>query len=329
MSIGCNNEKMAHQEIVAKYYDALDTGNFSEIKAIINDSITLVSGDYVTPYSQNGFYEFFKWDSIFKPTYDIVELEEKNDYILVTVAQKNVRNEFLKNNPLVYKVKVSFDSGKISQMEDMDYIDVNWETWSRERDSLISWIKTHHPDLDGFVNDMTMDGATNYLRAIKLYKTGVDKTVYEMWNSFIESNPEFSDEIMPESWYFHNNKEDANRLAQLTINGTKKASSGLYFWYEEAGANLPKIGTKHIVTDFDGKAKAIIEIKKVDTIPFNQISQEYAELDMGTKIQPLEKWRKAHWEFFSATMEESGINPTNEMLVVCERFETIWTQQKE
>jgi len=159
-------------------------------------------------------------------------------------------------------------------------------------------------------------------------ESGIDKSVYDMWNRFIASNPKFKNEPMPESWYFHTNREDANRLAELTLNGKKKASSGLYFWYEEAKADLPKVGTKHIITDFDGAAKAIIEIQGVDTVPFHNISEKYAELDMGTKIEPLKKWRQAHWEFFSSTMEESGFPPTENMLVVCERFTTIWPEKK-
>ncbi|MGB5169799.1 ASCH domain-containing protein [Eudoraea sp.] len=154
----------------------------------------------------------------------------------------------------------------------------------------------------------------------------IDKSVSEIWNNYIESNPEFKEEEIPESWYFHNNREDANRLAELTLNGKKKAASGLYFWYKEAKADLPKIGTKHIITDFDGRAKAIIEIKKVDTIPFNLISEVYAEMDMGTKIEPLKKWKKAHWAFFASTMEESGEKPNEEMLIVREWFETIWIE---
>jgi len=158
-------------------------------------------------------------------------------------------------------------------------------------------------------------------------ENGIDKTVYEMWNNFTKSNPEFKKDELPDSWHFHYNKEDANRLAELTSIGKKKASSGLFYWFEEANADLPKIGTKHIITDFDGKARAIIEIKKVDTIPFNQISKDYAEMDMGTKVEPLKKWKKAHWDFFTSAMEESGEKPTEEMLIVCEWFETIWPKK--
>lgn len=324
--VGCN-QKLTRQETVKEYYNAFDSANYNEIKELINDSIAIASGDYVTPYDHESFYEFIKWDSIFKSSYEIIELKEKNDHVFVTVAQHNLRNEFLKNNPLVFQVKISFDSGKISKLEELEYIDVNWSVWNKEKDSLVSWIKDNHTELDGFVNDMTMNGSMNYLKAIELYKTRVDQTVYEMWKSFIESKPESNDDEMPESWFFHNNEKDANRLAELISSGKKKAGSGLYSWYEEANADLPKIGTKHIITDFDGKARAIIEIKKVDTIPFNQISEEYAEMDMGTSEDPLKKWRKAHWVFFSQAMAEGDQKPTENILVVCEQFETIWPEK--
>ena len=155
----------------------------------------------------------------------------------------------------------------------------------------------------------------------------IDESVNQMWDTYTKSNSDFKDNDIPESWYFHNNKEDANRLAILVIEGKKKASSGLYSWYKNAGADLPKIGTKHIITNFDGKAQAIIEITKVDTIAFNQISKDHAVFDMGTTVEPLKKWKKAHWDFFISTMEESGEKPTEDMLVVCETFKTIWPKK--
>ena len=155
-------------------------------------------------------------------------------------------------------------------------------------------------------------------------EVGVDSSVPEMWREFITSHPEFKGEEPPESWFFHNNKADADRLAKLVSTGKKQAGSGLYAWYEEANADLPSVGTKHIITNFDGKAQAIIKVTKVDTIPFNEISEAYAALDMGTTDDPLNKWKKAHWDFFSSAMKESGEKPTEDMLIVCEWFETVW-----
>ncbi len=156
---------------------------------------------------------------------------------------------------------------------------------------------------------------------------GVDKSPSEMWKDFVESNPEFKGEEIPESDFFHNNRQDANRLAELTLTDKKKASSGLYSLYEHYNADLPSVGEKQIVTDFDGKAKAIIENVSVDTIPFNRISKEYAELDMGTDIEPLKKWKKAHWDFFESFLKESGEKPTEEMLIVAVKFKKIWPKK--
>lgn len=149
-------------------------------------------------------------------------------------------------------------------------------------------------------------------------------SVITMWKDYVEANPNLKDKTLPDSWFFHNNKSDANRLAKLVVSGQKKASSGLYQWYKDANTDLQNVGTKHIITDFEGKAQAIIEIRKVDTIAFNKISKVYAALDMGTSDKPLEKWKKAHWDFFESALKEEGKTPTEDMLVVCEWFETVW-----
>ncbi|MBR9847607.1 MAG: ASCH domain-containing protein [Algicola sp.] len=170
-------------------------------------------------------------------------------------------------------------------------------------------------------------GTENQFEMTTETKDGIEKSVSEMWSEFIESNPEFKNDGIPESDFFHNNEKDANRLAELTLTGKKRASSGLYSLYEQYNADLPTVGTKQIVTDFNGKAKAIIENVSVDTIPFNKISKEYAEMDMGTNIEPLEKWKKAHWEFFENFLKESGEKPTEEMLIVAVRFKKIWPEK--
>jgi len=155
-------------------------------------------------------------------------------------------------------------------------------------------------------------------------ENAVDISVTQMWEDYTVANPNEATSERPESWFFHNNKADADRLGKLVAAGKKQAGSGLYIWYEEASAPLPESGTKHIITDFDGKALAIIETRKVDTIPFNKITAEYASLDMGTDEQPLEKWKKAHSDFFTMALAESNDTFLEDMLVVCEYFETIW-----
>lgn len=47
---------------------------------------------------------------------------------------------------------------------------------------------------------------------------------------------------------------------------------------------------------------------------------------MGTAIKPLKKWKKAHWDFFENFLKESETKPTEEMLIVCVEFKTIWPE---
>ena len=174
---GCKEKALSHRESAYKYYNARNTGNYKELKTLIHDSITLISGDYVMPYNLDSFYGQFKWDSIFRSSYEVIDIEENDNQIIVTIAQNNMRNTFLKNNPLVYLQKISFTSGKISKIEELESIGANWNIWNKEKDALVDWIKNNHPELDGFSNDMTMNGAINYLKAIRLYET--DKNAHD------------------------------------------------------------------------------------------------------------------------------------------------------
>lgn len=122
------------------------------------------------PYSRDSYHTEFKWDSIFGTAYKIVELAEDKNEIIATVASSSVRLEFLKNSPLTCQYKLSFQEGKISKIEMLDCIGTDWNRWQEERDTLVSWIKVNHPELDGFINDMTMEGAIKYTKAMNLFK---------------------------------------------------------------------------------------------------------------------------------------------------------------
>ena len=170
---GCNDHHLTHQETVTKYYEARDAVNFTEVEKYVNDSITITAGDYVMPYSHDSFYEVFKWDSIFQPSYEIVSIKEKNNQVIAAVTLNSIRNDFLKNSSMTCEYKISFVAGKISTIESLDCKDVDWILWQEGVASLVSWIQINHPQLDGFINDMTMNGALNYLKAIELYNAAL------------------------------------------------------------------------------------------------------------------------------------------------------------
>ncbi|MEM9339580.1 MAG: nuclear transport factor 2 family protein [Bacteroidota bacterium] len=167
---GCNTEKPTPLQVVKDYYSAFDTSDFSSIATLVDDTLTIIDGPYSTTYTHASFHEQFRWDSIFQPTYEVLEIASVADQVIATVASSSLRYEFLKNNPLITVYKISFYHKKISKIEAVDYVDADWTTWQKEVDSLVQWISIHHPELDGFIHDLSMNGATNYLKAIELYK---------------------------------------------------------------------------------------------------------------------------------------------------------------
>jgi hypothetical protein len=170
----CAEGKNTEMEQITAYYKGFKNSDYSQIKKTLSDSITIIEGDYITGFTRESFHKQFKWDSVFKPIYKLVSLEKVNEQVIATVSVNSLRYEFLKNNPLTCKHKFHFKSGKISKIETFEFIDTNWEIWQRQRDSLVKWVKFNHPELDGFIHDLSMEGAIDYLRAIELYKKNQD-----------------------------------------------------------------------------------------------------------------------------------------------------------
>ena len=158
------------KSIVSQFYTGFNTGNYKLIAESIGDTLTLIAGDYVMPYSRQDYYTFFQWDSTFQTTYEITELSEEKSTTWVTVSGTSMRFEFLENSPLTTRSKLTLTNGRITRIEEIDSPGANWEKWTERRDCLVSWIDQFHPELSGFINDMTKRGAENYKQAIKLYR---------------------------------------------------------------------------------------------------------------------------------------------------------------
>ncbi|MGE5943308.1 MAG: hypothetical protein ACM31G_03105 [Flavobacteriales bacterium] len=109
----------------------------------------------------------------------MVSLENENEHLVATVSVNSLRYEFLKNNPLTCKHAFYFKSGKINKIKTLDCIDTDWEIWQKERDSLVNWVKFNHPELDGFIHDLSMQGAIDYLKAIELYEKNQSIKTYQ------------------------------------------------------------------------------------------------------------------------------------------------------
>jgi uncharacterized protein YhfF len=142
-----------------------------------------------------------------------------------------------------------------------------------------------------------------------------------LWNSFAETCTEDPASRFLEAFFFDDNEPSANELAALVLSGRKRATAGLLWSHEKESKPIPKPGDLSIVTDFSGSAVCIIETTRVDIVPFDEVSEEFAATEGDGSLQ---YWRRAHQAFFGRECKRLGRVPEASMPVICERFEVVF-----
>jgi len=148
------------------------------------------------------------------------------------------------------------------------------------------------------------------------------ETVENIWKDFLNEHPENLNKATPFSFYFCDNEKDANECADLVIKGIKQATATSMWWYEKNNESLPNIGSQYIVTDWSGTAKAIIQTTKVEQIPYSEITAAFAQTE-GEGDKSLAYWKRVHKAYYTREMEPYGDEFSEDMIIVCEYFETI------
>ena len=153
----------------------------------------------------------------------------------------------------------------------------------------------------------------------------VDSSVVELWKEFQEKFPIYKDKELPLSFYFCDNKKDANECAELVVQGIKQATATSLWWFEKNNEPLPKVKDVYIVTDWEGKAKAVIETTKVDPTPYNEITKEFAFIE-GEGDRSLEYWKRVHEAYYKREMAPYNEEFREDMIIICEHFKTLYTK---
>jgi len=169
IAIACK-KSLDKVSLAKQYYDVLNTANYDKAKELIADSLLTTEGEYRKIFSQKDYINLLKWDAVFKPDYEIVNIKEENDVVKTIVIQTNERILFLHESPIVFNQIIRFENDKISSVETPSYVNFNDSIFSSSREKLLKWIKQNHPEMKSFIYDQTEEGGRSYLNAINLYK---------------------------------------------------------------------------------------------------------------------------------------------------------------
>ncbi|RZF61751.1 ASCH domain-containing protein [Sphingobacterium corticibacterium] len=142
------------------------------------------------------------------------------------------------------------------------------------------------------------------------------------WKEFQNEIREYSGVETPPAYYFCDNEKDADECAELVRKGIKQATTHSLTGLQINEEKLPVIGDLAIVTDWHGIPKAITKTVKVQLVKFKNITAEYAFIE-GEGDRSLSYWQKVHWDYYTRELSDRGLQPSENMELVCEYFETI------
>ena len=147
--------------------------------------------------------------------------------------------------------------------------------------------------------------------------------VLPFWNAFASTQTIDPASRFFEAFHFDDNELSADGLANLVLSGTKRATAGLVWSFENASMPLPKVGDLSVVTNWAGSPMCVIETRRVDIVPFEEVSADFAATE-GEGDGSLQYWQQAHRAYFERECQRIGRAPHPSMPVVCERFSVVY-----
>ncbi|WP_044640637.1 ASCH domain-containing protein [Risungbinella massiliensis] len=143
------------------------------------------------------------------------------------------------------------------------------------------------------------------------------------WDEFWKSQGQEKPKLVS-SWQFGANPD---HLAQLVIDGIKTATcSGLIF-YEMENEPLPSVEDYSIILNSKDEPLAIIKTVDVQIMPMNEVPEDFAVAE-GEGDRTYRYWREVHEKFFTKELSNLGMEFSEDMMLVCERFTLVDVKNK-
>src|SRR4051812_37586374 len=147
------------------------------------------------------------------------------------------------------------------------------------------------------------------------------ETVAAYWSAFVTATGTTGSPI--DVWAFGDSPELADKLADLVLNGPRRATAGLLADYESDETPLPRVGEHSVVHWGDGRPAMILATTDVRVGPLSSVDAQFA-WDEGEGDRTLEWWLAAHERFFRRRCDGLGMVFEPDISVVFERFDVAW-----
>ena len=146
----------------------------------------------------------------------------------------------------------------------------------------------------------------------------MNKKTKEYWDEFWKGN-EQPKSVVAEQFGFECH---ADELSQLIVEGKKTATCSAYALYEIEKQPLPTVGLYTIVLNSKNEPVTIIKTTEIQILKMNEVPEELAIAE-GEGDLTFEYWWNGHKNYFTTELAEYGLEFSEDMLLVFERFEVV------
>ncbi|HVR68286.1 MAG TPA: ASCH domain-containing protein, partial [Verrucomicrobiae bacterium] len=115
----------------------------------------------------------------------------------------------------------------------------------------------------------------------------------------------------------------ADELAELVINGPKRATAGLARDFGPDGEPMPTVGEHVVVIDGRGAPLCIWRTMEVQVKPLIEVDDAFA-WDEGEGDRSRDDWLRAHRNYFTRQAAREGFDFHDRIETVFERFALVW-----
>jgi len=149
--------------------------------------------------------------------------------------------------------------------------------------------------------------------------------VREFWSAFRRaSNLEHDDYDVVA---FGDGAKMADELAELVLNGPKRATAGLLRDFTEGGEAMPRVGSHVVVVDGKERPRCIWQTTEVTVKPLIEADAAFA-WDEGEGDRTLADWLDGHRRFFRRQAAREGFEFHDGLETVFERFRVVWPPER-
>lgn len=148
-------------------------------------------------------------------------------------------------------------------------------------------------------------------------------TPFEFWNEYLKkTGQKVENAVYNGELCFEDSSWAGQSQLSLVLVGKKTAIFTPFPSFDINRESVPCGGEVYIVEDTAEEPCAVIRVKDVKLIPFNQIDWDLARQD--GENENLEDWQDKERDFFEDEADICGFDFTEDMPVVCEIFELVY-----